>query len=442
MSNRYKHLVLDGDDNDDSNDHENDGLGAASENDSDDAREKVSHDEDHPLDAFDDDQDDSGFASEVPDEPLKSRHDQNVVEVKKPDGNRNSETVQHKDTGAEEDNYIHVSAEQIINHHKDGFKIIAVIGYADSGKTFFIHRMRHAFNQRSEWQAEPGALYNKAIPFSSLEEVTETRVTTKDRSRKYIILDISGENFRRAFGSLGRDESFSIDSQSKSTKINLSSVYLSLLGLADAYMLFMPALRIFSINDSELSDEGRKEFQNSIRSFRSIIGLIKVAQSRVFISKEKPLDFIQKGINLLELERAFLNPDVTRCSRPIMVAYSKADVYRGYIGDAKFDVDPFYLAFSSPLLKPLSYALYHFFDHFRFDFLSAFEGLEKDQSTPNYDLPCPGAIEVFSWIEGVLRSQQQSENYLKQWIHGRLKTRRVLDIRRHLDPRFRSIWQS
>ncbi len=317
----------------------------------------------------------------------------------------------------------------LLQWHQQGKKIIAVIGFYDSGKTFFVNRLRKALPDYAGWFCKQQAEVEPIIV--TPDGIIQTEISKAGGSNDgYIIADVAGESFAKGFRKQhgGGDEKNLLD---------INPRYLSIFALADAFILLMPAKDLDRREIAEDYEVERKQDNfDMIESFHNIVGMIKVAHDRIQLNGETPRHFMETGVPGEELQKAFFNHDIT-CPRPVSVLYSLADVYERFVDDG-YDKDPFLFTFQH--LPKLAHAINHFFDYYRFDFLSAFYGQPDQSNKPNYDLAHHGAVEAFYWVHEHLEGTGPIGK-LKRRLKGHLPTRTAIKWRRILDPGFGSKWK-
>jgi len=318
----------------------------------------------------------------------------------------------------------------LLQWHQKGKKIIAVIGFYDSGKTFFVNRLRKALPDFDGWFCKQQAEDNPIIVTPDGIIQTEISKATGNHDG-YIIADVAGESFAKGFRKQhggGADKSL----------LDINPRYLSIFALADAFILLLPAKDLDKREIAEDYEVERKaDNHDMIESFHNIVGMIKVAHDRIAVNGETPRSFMETGVTGEELQKAFFNHKVT-CPRPVSVLYSLADVYERYVDDS-YDEDPFLFTFSH--IPKLAHAINHFFDFYRFDFLSAFYGQRDESNVPDYNLEHHGAVEAFYWIHEHLEMSSGLFGPWKRRFKGHLPTRTAIKWRRLLDPGFRSKWK-
>ena len=336
------------------------------------------------------------------------------------------------DTSATDQNEQDVALSLLYQRKKSGKKIIAIIGFSESGKTFYINRLRKDLPTYDKWFCTPTAKEKIVLTTLGMFETLVTKAV-KGRERGYVIMDVAGESFRRGF--IGQN-----DMLESTQRLAVDPVYLAIIALADAYMLFIPSKDLDRLGEKNYSDQNGLQKLNKamIESFHNIIGLIKIAHRRITLRGEEPEQFIKRGVTGSELERVFgWHEHTTR--KPLCILYSQADIYEKISLDPDFDIDPFLFTFKN--FPSLAYPINQFFDYYRFDFLSAFHG-QQDPKLPNYDLKSHGALEAFYWIHELLDAQTPFYGTAKRLWKGYLPTRKAIKLRRWFDRDFRREWKS
>ena len=315
--------------------------------------------------------------------------------------------------------------ERLVAAKRDGQKIIAVIGFGNSGKTFYINRLRHNLPDYDRWHCQQDP--QKTIGLSP-EGVYETHITKSGRfGASYLIADVSGESFLRGFKT-------QVENLSRSEKIPINDIYTAVIALADAFMLFIPAEDL----EPDYADDQARATENKrmIESFHRIISIIKLAQKRA-VDLDSIWDFLDDGITGEDINRAFMDHDQVT-TKPLCILYTQADKLEEMTGDDSYDLDPFLETFKCR--SNLANSINRFFEFYRFDFLSAFVGQEGME--PDYNLPCIGGLESFYWIHDYLRTQNGAVGKAIRFYKGYLPTRKAIFWRRIFDRNFRSQWKT
>jgi hypothetical protein len=330
-----------------------------------------------------------------------------------------------------------ISADEIDakNAFEKGKRIITVIGFANSGKSFFVNRLRNDLVQ-GPWRCAPGPQDKIA---TSPEGLELTRLTPFKQRRgqflNYVVVDLAGESFMKALDNREGQEiaGFSIHS------------YLAAMAFASAYIFLIRFEDIRGLVDGAASDESKK-VRNLLANFHAILGCIAVSAERLRRSRfhpssgETPEKFLTSGISKQELDDAF--DGRLRCDKPICVLFSQADrvvqAAKSEGFDDNYDCDPLMFAMQRTpgLYNPISDT----FRNFRFDFLSAFEGHVSGPRV-NYRLPSHGALEAFLWIHGFLDYGHSFLGWPSRLMRGLMPTRQALRVRRWLDPKFGEVLQ-
>lgn len=318
---------------------------------------------------------------------------------------------------------LHLAA---IAHHGKGRPIVSVIGFPSSGKSFLVNRWRHELMHRGDWQSFPppeprvgrspeGLLLTHLVP------------SRQGRNRGYVVVDCAGESFDIAF-----------ERQYDNRELEGSGVrsYLTALGLASAYVLVLEADKLVAGPHREAEDGA--SVKEMMMAFHDILGGILVAKDR--LREQSPEELLQQGISRSELDDAF--EQRRRFDTPICVAFAQADRLQGLremgVPVPGFDRDPYLFALSHA--RFLHNAITRRFDHYRFDFISAFPGYEPDHEgkpSPAYHLPSYGSAALFDWIDRLLKPRLPGVGRLTRLASGGVPTRHAVRLRRTLDPAFR-----
>ncbi len=318
--------------------------------------------------------------------------------------------------------------EKLIEAKEGGRKIVAVIGFGLSGKSFYINRLRYELPKTGLWNCMPK---HKTDVKRSSSGIELTRaVTTRGKKHSYIITDVAGESFARGYHAV--DKKLELQG-----KLDIDKACLTVIALADAYALFIPANDLHpDVTDDQVRKDLNKEM---LDSFQTIVGLIKIANNRR-VDTESIRDFLVDGITENELLEAFDKIESTT-QRPICILYSQADRYaKNENVEGNYDQDPFLFTFRH--FRNLAFNIHYFFEYYRFDFLSAFYGQPDDSDIPNYDLKSYGSVEAFTWLHKVLSSQHSLSGMASRLWNGILPTRKAIALRCLLDKRFKQEWRS
>lgn len=316
--------------------------------------------------------------------------------------------------------------------------IVSVIGFGDSGKSFFVNRLR----KELPWKCSrhPAKKIGR-----NPEGIELTRFVPRDvrmrggRNHGYVVVDCAGESFVQA-----------LESQFTSGKLGgvLARSYLTAMAFASAYILVIRAEDFLPLSRAQrdhLPAEARvqREFieDKIVAGFDEFINTVVVSQER--LRSESPETLLRKGLSRPELENAFKrnhNP----CRQPLCVVFSQADRLEKVHGqDDSYDADPFVYALRRA--STLVNAVHSNFHYYRFDYLSAFYGHDADargddRVRPDYDLPSYGAKEAFLWLHNLLTP--------RPWLfrpsriaRGEVPTRHLVTLRRKMDSAFDQEWR-
>ncbi len=313
-----------------------------------------------------------------------------------------------------------------VTHHGKGRPIVSVIGFPGSGKTFLVNRWRHELMHRGDWQSYPPP--EPRVPLSP-EGLILTHLVPADqrRNRGYVVVDCAGESFDLAF-----------ERQHENRELEGSAVrsYLTALGLARAYVLVLEADDL--VPGPHQDSRKRGAVESMMMAFHDILGGILVAKER--LRQQSPEELLQQGISRAELDDAF--EERRRFATPICVAFAQSDRLAGLRRDGVsipgFDDDPY--LFARRHARFLYNAVSRRFDHYRFDFISAFPGYEADDPAnpaPNYHLPSYGTAALFDWVDRLLKPRLPVVGALTRVAAGGVPTRHAVRLRRLLEPAFR-----
>lgn len=287
----------------------------------------------------------------------------------------------------------------VFDAYDQGFRIVTLIGFSMSGKTFFANRLREQFRNVPNWTVWPEE--KDEIPKSDLGiEVTEI-VRHGWRKRKYLLADIDGEAYsqsvERSSGSGGPVE----------------RRYALLIALASAYVLMIP---------SHVDLYGH----TLVRRFDTIVGYILAMQQRLRETRDVRAAVAQP---LTETDRRQALRESIRCAAPVQILFAQADLFSDV---AKHDADPY--AFAINNAKTLYHAIGKHFAVHRFDFVSAFAGYTQNQgSKVDYRLPAYGTKAAFEWIDRMTTPPPLARPLYKK------STRAAQAMRWLLDPSYRRV---
>lgn len=311
---------------------------------------------------------------------------------------------------------------QLLKWRNQGKKIIAVIGFYDSGKTFFVNRLRQILKDKRGWDCDPSPEH---VIDHTPDGVGYMKTDISDEA-SYVLLDIAGESFFKGFH-------INSHTGESSKRMKLNPKYLGILALADAFILVISANTLplpFLTPESEEDLEKQKSTHDFIYNFTRMIALIKNAERR-FKSGEKAEELLKNGVTGEQIKAEIHNK--TTSSKPLHVLYSMADIYLEKTGDDHFDEEPF--LFSYKTFPALTSAIEGFFNFYRFDFLSAFPG--QKGTHPNYSSTPYGAWQAFMWIHNRLSLSTGRFSKLRNFLSGLVSTRQAMDLRCRIDPKFR-----
>ena len=313
-----------------------------------------------------------------------------------------------------------------VTHHGKGRPIVSVIGFPGSGKTFLVNRWRHELMHRGDWQSYPPP--EPRVPLSPEGLIlTHLVPASQRRNRGYVVVDCAGESFDLAF-----------ERQHENRELEGAAVrsYLAALGLSSAYVLVLEADDLVPGPHQDADKRGSVEAM--MMAFHDILGGILVAKER--LRSQSPEELLQQGISRAELDDAF--EERRRFATPICVAFAQSDRLAGLrrqgVDIPGFDHDPY--LFARRHARFLYNAVSRRFEHYRFDFISAFPGYEADDRAnpaPDYRLPSYGTAALFDWVDRLLKPRLPVVGAFTRVAAGAVPTRHAVRLRRLLEPAFR-----
>ncbi len=288
-------------------------------------------------------------------------------------------------------------------------RIVTVIGFGASGKTFLINRLREALPRAGRWTTHPRKQETIEITPEGLW-LTEVNPARRGAGSPYVLVDCAGESFQRAF-----DE--------QSTRASLSGIgvrsYLTALACASAYVFVIEAEHLAQGAGGTAAE--RAKVAALSESFYDIIDAIRIAKAG--LARLGPKGFLAEGISKDELRRVRAQPG-PRLAEPLFVALSQAD--RLETLDPLDDPLSFGLA-GAPVLGS---AIENRFARYRFDFISSFFGHEGLDGRVDYGLPHYGVVEMFDWLDRQLDARRRG---WRSRLAGDLDTSWPLWLRRRVD---------
>ncbi len=323
------------------------------------------------------------------------------------------------------------SEQEIVDAFAKGHHIVSVIGFADSGKTFFVNRLRHDLPGLLGWVAreEPEETIALSPHGIELTHLYRDRQGIKSAATSpYLIVDLAGESFLRVLKG-GRFQNLAERG---------ARDYLATIALSSAYILVISVEDLFPIGDRSQAE--KKYVSSMISNFYTIISSIAIATQRLEIERQTPEEFLDRGITSDDISSAFASKRKRRCGRPITVVFSQADKLErdpGHDAGPDYDKDP--VLFALRRIRRLFNPIHATFDHYRFDFLSAFSGhpggLDPDYTNPSY-----GAAETLFWIHRLIEKPSRLLDRPRRLASGQLPTRIATGLRRRFDRDFRAAW--
>lgn len=307
---------------------------------------------------------------------------------------------------------------ETLAQYQERIPIVSVIGFAKSGKTFLVNRLQHTLPRGGGWKSYPPAA--KRIPLSpeGLAPLAYVTPTSRRWSHHpgYVLVDCAGESLRQAV---------SLQREARSLEGTAARSFFLALGLASAHVLVLTAEDVTGEGESvgELED-----------NFYDLIGALVLC--REALAGRTPDDpeakaFLRRGISRDDLAAVFKRAHL-RVSSPLAIVFAQADKLR------ETDPDPYLLA--RRRMPTLFHAVESSFDHYRFDFLSAFEGFEpNDPREPevDYDLPHRGVLPLFRWLHRLIAPRRGPFATVRRWLDGGLPTRHAVALRKLVDPELR-----
>ena len=288
-------------------------------------------------------------------------------------------------------------------------RIVTVIGFGASGKTFLINRLRDALPQGGRWTTHPRKQETIEITPEGLW-LTEVNPARRGAGSPYVLVDCAGESFQRAF-----DE--------QSTRASLSGIgvrsYLTALACASAYVFVIEAEHLAQAAGGTAAE--RAKVAALSESFYDIIDAIRLAKAG--LAQLGPKGFLAEGISKAELRNVRARPG-QRLIEPLFVALSQADRL-----DATEPLDD-PLSFGLAGVPVLAAAIENRFARFRFDFISSFFGHEGLDGRVDYERPHYGVVEMFDWLDRQLDARRDGWSAR---LAGDLDTSWPLWLRRRVD---------
>lgn len=289
-------------------------------------------------------------------------------------------------------------------------RIVTVIGFGASGKTFLINRLREALPRGGRWTTHPRKQETIEVTPEGLW-LTEVNPARRGKQRPYVLVDCAGESFQRAF-----DE--------QSSRASLSGIgvrsYLTAIACASAYVFVIEAEHLAQGAGGTAAE--RAKVAALSESFYDVIDAIRLAKAG--LARLGPKAFLAEGLAKDELRKIRARPG-PRLSEPLFVALSQADRLEG---TEALD-DPLAFAFSAAPV--LAAAVENRFARYRFDFVSSFFKHEGEEGRVDYGLPHYGVVEMFDWIDRRLAARRGGWGAL---LEGDLDTSWPLWLRRRVDP--------
>lgn len=315
---------------------------------------------------------------------------------------------------------------EAITHFGRAKPILSVIGFASSGKTFFVNRLRDELPQRGGWKSNPPAAERIPLTPEGLQLTHLTPVTRAPSGhRGYVLVDCAGESLQRAFERYSEDRSLD-GSPSRSL--------LAALAFASAYVLVLKAEDVVT-GDQRVDPRVRSLTER----FHDILAAIVLTEERL-AGGEDPRELLSRGVSPSDLADAFERSHL-RSRRPLCVVFSQADRLA-----APPPADP--LLFARQRLPKLFHLVADSFDHYRFEWVSAFAGhragdSEEDRRNPpaHYELPHHGVVPVFEWLHHLVAPRRGPVGRVRRVLDGGVPTARAVALRRWVDPGFRAAWR-
>ncbi len=317
--------------------------------------------------------------------------------------------------------------ERVLDFYSRGVPIVSVIGSFDSGKTFFVNRLRHDLGLGDSMSREGAeAEIGRTAADIELTEVSLQR----PRPSPYLIVDMAGESLRKALDEHGRRSGVTGSD---------ARPYLAAIGCASAYVLVFRAIDIAGGAAAEPDRAIAQTVQKAVDTIPDILSAIVISEERLRVSRQDPREFLATGFSEDELTKTFGRTALSR--RPVVVAFSMADVLAKRNGGLFDDHDPFVFALSNTLGKKLVKALNQRFSHYRFDFLTAFENHPDGSRRPDYTSRSYGAVSLLLDLHGRrLALQTESRASLFRADPLRLTTQEAVRARCLHDKAFERLW--
>jgi len=289
----------------------------------------------------------------------------------------------------------------VFEAHEDGFRIVTLIGFSESGKTFFANRLRQQFTLAPKWTVWRGQ--EEKIP-KTIRSIECTEFVRHGwRKRQYLLADVDGEAYRASV------EDFTLSGSGGPVERR----YALLVGLASAYVLMIPShIDLYS--------------QTLVERFNTIVGYILAMQQRLRETADVRAAVAQP-LTANDARKALR--ESIRCAAPVQVLFAQADLFADV---GKHDTDP--QSFAMLNANSLYRTIDKHFATYRFDFVSAFDGYkENKEAKVDYRLPAYGTKAAFNWIDRVT-----APPLLIKPLY-RVSTRAAQAMRWLLDPSYRRV---
>lgn len=286
--------------------------------------------------------------------------------------------------------------------------IIVLFGFSGSGKTTFAYRLQ-LLGPRDHYAFDPPVSKNRTVP--STDIVQHYWMSSTKGGQRALLIDLPGERFRRA--------------RSLNFKGELATDILTLIGAADAFVLFLEADKTLysrawvALNKlrspaeaarfEEVADNHRG-FIEDIMEFANLDGRL---QMEIFRAGS-----VQAGVRAHQASTGSNNGEVRPTRKPTFLALSIADRLRTSLPNfefkeeeaaalrAGFDSDPLLLV--RHFQNDLYHRLMACFRTFRIDFVTAFENLQvkpgdqiEDEEHAHF-----GVRENFRWLREAARRER------------------------------------
>jgi hypothetical protein len=309
---------------------------------------------------------------------------------------------------------------------------IALLGLADTGKTFFFKRLSELAagvgykltEKASERLGIVGGIeeflgYGPEVVIDNTQKTTVWSLSSeRAKVPELWIVDIQGEYFRLAL-------------QPSLAPVELIKMAVApVLAASDALIVMAPAAQVLIPERTrQLAGAGKPGLKELVEA---VVRLTRTMTLLRHAARGRNVSVAIDELRALSLDELTTKLDEAKgvSTTPLEILLSQADEYLKAGEDPHCDADPFLAAARIRNGAVINLLRAHF-EFFRIDFVTACEGAERKKF--DADKPSWGVWESVRWVRQTLHMRE------RKYLRWAVSTHHAIRLRRVLDPQFRAL---